>query len=70
MALALLIGVPLGIRALPREDSTITASALLDKIEGSRDLSYSGYIETLGTLQLPVADNFTDVGELFGERTR
>ncbi|MDQ3096423.1 MAG: transcriptional regulator [Actinomycetota bacterium] len=70
VALALLIGVPLGIRALPREDSTITASALLDRIEGSRDLSYSGYIETLGTLQLPVADNFTDVGELFGERTR
>ncbi|MEP6761671.1 MAG: transcriptional regulator, partial [Sporichthyaceae bacterium] len=30
----------------------------------------SGYVETLGTLQLPVADRFTDVGDLFGQRTR
>ncbi len=70
VTLVLLIGVPLGIRALPPDDSTITAGALLDKIDGSRDTPYSGYIEALGTLRLPVADNFTDVGELFGERTR
>lgn len=70
LAVVLLIGVPIGIRALPAADSTITAGDLLEKIEGSRDVPYSGYVETLGTLQLPVADNFTDVGELFGERTR
>ncbi len=70
LALALVIGIPLGLRALPADGNPITAAALLDKIQGSRDVSYSGYIETLGTLQLPVADDFTDVGELFGERTR
>ena len=31
------------------------------------DHPYSGYVETPGTLQLPVADRFTDVGDLFGE---
>lgn len=70
LALALLIGVPLAVRAIPGHDSDITAAALLAKIDGSRDRSYSGYVETLGTLQLPVADRFTDVGQLFGERTR
>ena len=31
---------------------------------------WSGYVETDGTLQLPDADRFSDVGALFGERTR
>ncbi|MBA2699711.1 MAG: transcriptional regulator [Nocardioidaceae bacterium] len=70
LALALLIGLPLIMRALPPRDSAIGASALLDRIDASRDSSYSGYVETLGTLQLPVTDRFVDVGELFGERTR
>lgn len=70
LALTLLIGVPLAMRAIPARDSDITAAALLQKIDSSGDLAYSGYVETLGTLQLPVADRFTDVGQLFGERTR
>ncbi len=70
LTLALLVGLPLAVRAIPPRDSDITASALLEKIGGARDRSYSGYVETLGTLQLPVADRFTDVGQLFGERTR
>ena len=35
-----------------------------------RGTPWSGYIETDGTLQLPDADRFSDVGALFGEHTR
>ena len=68
--LVLLIGAPLVVRAVPPRDSDVTAAALLRQVEESGDVGYSGYVETLGTLQLPIADRFTDVGQLFGERTR
>lgn len=67
---ALLVGVPLVVRALPAEDSGISAADLLARIEAGAKHPYSGYVESQGTLQLPVADRFTDVGELFGGRTR
>ncbi len=70
IGVALLIGVPLGVRAMPVADSSITATALFQRIRSSQDHPYSGYAETLGTLQLPVADRFTDIGSLLGERTR
>ncbi len=70
IGVAVLIGVPLGVRAIPVGDSSVSATALLHRVQASRDHAYSGYVETLGTLQLPVADRFTDVGALFGERTR
>ncbi len=67
---ALLVGVPLAVRARPAEDSGIAATDLLARIEAGANHPYSGYVESQGTLQLPVADRFTDVGELFGGRTR
>ncbi len=70
IGVALLIGVPLGVRAIPVGDSSVSATALLHRVQTSRDHAYSGYVESLGTLQLPVADRFTDIGTLFGERTR
>jgi hypothetical protein len=33
-------------------------------------VSYSGYVESAGTLQLPVTDQFSDLAKLVGERTR
>ena len=45
----------------------MSAADLLATIEDNLDHPYSGYVETQGTLQLPVADRFTDVGDLFGE---
>jgi uncharacterized membrane protein len=65
-----LIAVPLAVRAVPPHDSDIAAGALLARIESSTAEPYAGYAESLGTLELPVANHFTDVGELFGERTR
>lgn len=67
---ALLVGAPLAVRAWPVEDSEISAADLLALVEAGASHPYSGYVESQGTLQLPVADRFTDVGELFGGRTR
>jgi hypothetical protein len=70
VGVALLIAIPLGVRAIPPHNSDISTPELLAKITSSSSMSYSGYAESLGTLQLPVTDRFSDVGELFGERTR
>ena len=70
LGLTMLIGVPLGLRAVPAGDSDVSAATLYARVVDSASVGYSGYAESLGTLQLPVTDNFTDVGELFGERTR
>ncbi len=67
---AVLVAAPLVVRALPVDDAGLSASELLDRVQAARGHPYSGYVETRGTLQLPVADRFTDVGSLFGERTR
>ena len=70
VGLALVVGIPISWRAMPAQDRDISATALLATIERSAPHGYSGYAESLGTLQLPVASRFTDVGSLLGERTR
>ncbi len=70
LGVVLVIGVPVAVRAVPPDDNEISAVDLLAQVEGSRAHAYSGYVETVGTLQLPVAEGFTRVGALFGERTR
>lgn len=70
-ALALVvIGLPVVVRALPASDEAVSAADLLARIEASDGRGYSGYVESLGSLDLPVADRFTDIAALFGERTR
>ncbi len=69
LALAV-VGLPFVVRALPVGDDDVDAAGLLERIEASEERGYSGYVETLGTLDLPVADGFTDIAGLFGERTR
>ncbi len=66
----LTVGTPLAWRAVPAQDREVSAEELLAQVEQSSSHAYSGYVESLGTLELPVADRFTDVGALFGERTR
>jgi hypothetical protein len=70
LGVALLIGVPLAVRARPAQDQEISATDLLARVEAARNHPYSGYVESRGNLQLPITDRFTDVGALFGERTR
>ena len=63
-------GAVVAVRALPAHDEDVSAIDLLHRVEASHGAAYSGYVESLGSLQLPVTDRFTDVGALFGERTR
>jgi len=70
LGLALVVGTPLTLRAMPAQDQDVSATTLLERVDASSGHPYSGYAESLGTLELPVADRFTDVGALFGERTR
>ncbi len=65
-----LLAAPLAVRALPVDDPGLGAADLLARVQAARDHPYSGYVESRGTLQLPVADRFTDVGSLFGGETR
>ena len=62
-ALVLLVVVaPPVWRAVPAEDEQVGAAALVARIEAAADHHYSGYAESRGTLQLPVADRFTELG--------
>ena len=67
---AAVVALPVVVRSLPVAAEDVSAADLLADIEDSADVGYSGYVETLGSLDLPVADRFTDVAALFGERTR
>ncbi len=67
---AVLLAAPWAVKAWPAQDTDITAAALLAKVDSAGDHPYSGYVESRGTLLLPVADRFTDVGDLFGGKTR
>ena len=64
----LLVGGPIAVRALPVDDVDVTAADLLAST--GLDHPYSGYVETDGTLQLPVADRFSDVGRCSASATR
>ncbi|MFC4786630.1 hypothetical protein ACT8ZV_19300 [Nocardioides sp. MAHUQ-72] len=66
----LVVGVPLGWQARPAGDPAVGAAELLSRVRASEGRGYSGYVETTGTLQLPVTDRFTDIGALFGESNR
>ena len=65
----LLTAVPVAVKLLPAAESDVTASALLDLAHEGDDHAWSGFIQTDGSVQLPDADRFSDVGALFGERT-
>lgn len=66
----LLLGAPVVVRALPADDSEVTAATLLARVHESGPVAYSGFVESAGTLQLPVTDQFSDLAGLLGERTR
>ncbi|MGI8645809.1 MAG: hypothetical protein ACR2JD_05775 [Nocardioides sp.] len=70
LGVLLIVGVPMAVRAIPPGDSDLGATELLALVTASQDEAYSGYVETDGQLQLAVSDRFTDVGTLFGERSR
>ena len=66
----LLVGAPVALHVLPAADSDVSAGRLLAQARAAEGHAWSGFVETDGALQLPDADRFSDVGALFGERTR
>lgn len=67
---AVVITAPLLPRLLPATASDVSAGELLSRVQASGDKPYSGYVETDGTVQLAVGEDFSDLSELFGERLR
>ncbi len=66
----LLVSAPIALHLLPPADSDVSAGRLLAQARAAEGHAWSGFVETDGTLQLPDADRFSDVGALFGEHTR
>ncbi len=54
----------------PVDDPDVDAVDLLEQIRGADDLAYSGYVESVGGLALPVTDEFTEVADLLGDTNR
>ena len=69
IAVALVVGGPLIVRARPVDAPDLAAGELLSLVRSAADDGYSGTIELNGSLQLPVASRFTDIGDLFGGHT-
>lgn len=62
---------PLVVRVLPvgGSDAEGSAAALLARMRASWARPYAGYVESTGTLILPVSDRFESVASLLGGRT-
>ncbi len=70
LAVALVVLVPIAVRALPVPDRSIGATDLLARIQAGEGAGYSGTVEVRGRLGLPVSDHFTDIADLLGSETR
>ena len=66
----LLVATPMFVRALPVSDEDVSAGALLQRIEGSRDLAFSGYTESAGNVGLPGNDDLESLTDLLSETHR
>lgn len=70
LAVALVVLVPMTVRALPVHDQRLDAATLLARVQGSDRAAYSGTVEVRGRLGLPLSDHFTDLADLLGSDTR
>jgi hypothetical protein len=69
VAVALVVGVPLAVRALPASAPDLSAHDVVARVRAAAEHGYSGTVETSGDLDLPVTSHFTDIGALLGGRT-
>lgn len=70
-ALALtVVSVPVVLAHLPAEESTISAVALANRIDGTADLGWSGEVRSRGALEVPLSGSaFGGVARLLGEQS-
>jgi hypothetical protein len=70
LSAAAFVVTPLLISAQPAAPSAISAPQLAGRIQQSANVGWSGYVETVGTLQVPDNDSFATLGQLLGENTQ
>jgi outer membrane lipoprotein-sorting protein len=64
------IATPLVISARSAAPSDISATELAGRIQQSANVGWSGFVETVGALQVPDSDSFATLGQLLGENTQ
>lgn len=67
---AALVALPFVVAALPVGPPEADAASVLARMKQSADRPYEGYVETTGTLGLPVSDGLDNVSSLLGGRTQ
>jgi hypothetical protein len=67
---AALAGTPALVQALPADGVDINAATLLQRVQASDDVAWSGYGEARGDLVLPDVDQLGDLPELISGTTR
>src|SRR6478672_13297307 len=65
-AVLLLVVAPFVVRALPAHDEDLPAVALLHRIQASRSVAFSGYVETAGSVGLPDNEDLSGLTKLLG----
>jgi hypothetical protein len=70
LAVALVVLVPISVRALPVPDEAVSARDLLTRVQAAGGVGYSGTVEVRGRLGLPASDHFADIADLLGSDTR
>ncbi len=67
---AVVLGLlPFAGKLLPASPLSVSIPQLLARAQASSTVMYSGNVESSGTLRLPLSDQFSDVANLFGERS-
>ncbi len=70
LGVLLLVASPVLVRALPADDAALSSRTLLQRIQASRDVSFSGYVESAGNVALPVNDALSGVSSLLSDTHR
>jgi hypothetical protein len=64
---AALVVIPLAVAARPAAGSNISAVDLAQRVQASREVSWSGLVESTGALKVPDSDSFANLSQLLGE---
>lgn len=64
---AVLVVTPVAVAARPATAADVGALELARLVQGSRNVAWSGLVETTGALQVPDSDSFASLAQLLGE---
>ena len=66
VGVTLLVAAPFLVRALPVDDREVRPTALLASVLASRDVAFTGFVESRGGVSLPSDDSLASVAKLVG----